>query len=395
MKDIQKTKILYVSYDGILEPLGQSQILSYIKEMKNYSIDILSFEKKSDLINCANKDYVENLLEENHITWHKASYTKSPRVLSTIWDLIKGAFVILKLYAFNHYKLVHARGDIAAIMAYPIFKASKVKLVFDMRGFWADERVDWSIWKRKGIIYKVFKRLENILFSESSGIVSLTEVGIKEIERLIGKTPKHFKVIPTCTDLQLFSPIKGSHRSFKTIKICHLGAVETRYEFKKVCEFINNLSKTIDIELTIINKGEHKYIKSILQSSEFSNIKYTLLEAKYSDVGRIISNSNFGIFFPKRGFYLNGYFPTKLGEFLSCGIPVITTAINDDVDNIIRDHRIGITTDLENLPNKDLLFDLMQSKGIEEKCRAVAETKFSAKLGAKNYMDLYEEVIHG
>ena len=42
-------KILFLTYDGILEPLGYSQILSYLKELsKNYSITIVSVEKEND-----------------------------------------------------------------------------------------------------------------------------------------------------------------------------------------------------------------------------------------------------------------------------------------------------------------------------------------------------------
>ena len=40
-------KILYISYDGVLEPLGQSQILSYLKNLSlSNKIFLLSFEKK-------------------------------------------------------------------------------------------------------------------------------------------------------------------------------------------------------------------------------------------------------------------------------------------------------------------------------------------------------------
>jgi hypothetical protein len=45
-------KLLYVSYDGILEPLGQSQILSYLEKLSlSNKIYLLTFEKKNDLLN--------------------------------------------------------------------------------------------------------------------------------------------------------------------------------------------------------------------------------------------------------------------------------------------------------------------------------------------------------
>ena len=45
-KNQAKRKILYISYDGILEPLGHSQVLKYISFLsKDFSVTLISFEK--------------------------------------------------------------------------------------------------------------------------------------------------------------------------------------------------------------------------------------------------------------------------------------------------------------------------------------------------------------
>ena len=60
-----KPKILYISYDGLLEPLGQSQILSYLKILsKDFSISVLSFEKKKDWLNKKNVSSIMTLYHE-------------------------------------------------------------------------------------------------------------------------------------------------------------------------------------------------------------------------------------------------------------------------------------------------------------------------------------------
>ena len=43
-------KILYITYDGISDPLGMSQVLSYLKLLpkKNFKIFVFSFEKKKN-----------------------------------------------------------------------------------------------------------------------------------------------------------------------------------------------------------------------------------------------------------------------------------------------------------------------------------------------------------
>ena len=50
-------KALYVSYDGLLDPLGQSQVLPYVEALaKSHEITVLSFEK-----NERSKDEINNL----------------------------------------------------------------------------------------------------------------------------------------------------------------------------------------------------------------------------------------------------------------------------------------------------------------------------------------------
>ena len=41
-------KVLYCTYDGLLDPLGQSQILPYMYKFKKFvsQLHIISFEKK-------------------------------------------------------------------------------------------------------------------------------------------------------------------------------------------------------------------------------------------------------------------------------------------------------------------------------------------------------------
>ena len=38
-KDLEKKKVLYLSYDGIMEPLGQSQVLSYLENLSGVTPD--------------------------------------------------------------------------------------------------------------------------------------------------------------------------------------------------------------------------------------------------------------------------------------------------------------------------------------------------------------------
>ena len=70
--------VLYISYDGLLEPLGESQVLSYIESLsRQFDIDVISFEKASDL-KTEKKEILKKRLEQKGIKWHCLKYVINP-----------------------------------------------------------------------------------------------------------------------------------------------------------------------------------------------------------------------------------------------------------------------------------------------------------------------------
>lgn len=46
-KRLRKKEVLYITYDGLLEPIGQSQILKYVVHLSSqHDFTILSLEKE-------------------------------------------------------------------------------------------------------------------------------------------------------------------------------------------------------------------------------------------------------------------------------------------------------------------------------------------------------------
>ena len=86
-------KILYITYDGILEPLGQSQVLSYQEELaKKCEVFLFSYEKPSDLSNADLFLSIKSRVSQSSIKWIFHKYHKAPSVLATFYDLLIGIF---------------------------------------------------------------------------------------------------------------------------------------------------------------------------------------------------------------------------------------------------------------------------------------------------------------
>ena len=77
-------RTLYISYDGLLEPLGESQVVSYLEKLSpTYDISVLSFEKPEDARNSERMSEMQARLARADICWIPLRYHKWPPGLST------------------------------------------------------------------------------------------------------------------------------------------------------------------------------------------------------------------------------------------------------------------------------------------------------------------------
>src|SRR5690606_34108279 len=111
--------------------------------------------------------------------WHPQRYHKRFSVLATLWDITVGIVVGLRLVRRHGLGIVHARSYVSSAMALVIKRLAGAKYIFDMRGFWADERVDGGLWPRDGRIYRVAKWFERRFLLNADHVVSLTRAAVR------------------------------------------------------------------------------------------------------------------------------------------------------------------------------------------------------------------------
>src|ERR1041385_5318103 len=109
-----KTNVLYLTYDGLTDPLGQSQILPYILGLSKNGFDftVLSFEKPKQFSKLFRE--IDSICVENGIAWVPLTYHKSPPILSTLYDLLMLWHKTEKTYAKKKFEIVHCRSYITS-----------------------------------------------------------------------------------------------------------------------------------------------------------------------------------------------------------------------------------------------------------------------------------------
>jgi hypothetical protein len=85
----------------------------------------------------------------------------------------------VELYKRKQFDAVHCRSYVAAEIGLLLKRRYGVKMIFDMRGFWADEKVDNGQWNLRNPFYKklyrFYKKKENAFLLGADAIISLTE----------------------------------------------------------------------------------------------------------------------------------------------------------------------------------------------------------------------------
>jgi glycosyltransferase involved in cell wall biosynthesis len=390
--------VLYISYDGILEPLGESQVLQYLFKLAPlHQITLLSFEKASDWLKREHRKNISRQINKAGIRWVPLRYHKYPLFFSTFYDLVIGFLVVFYLKIRYRISIVHARSYVSALLAVSLKTIFGIRFIFDMRGFWADEKVDAGVWLKGALIYKITKRLEVLYFRKADCLISLTNAGVNELLKFpcFNKNRTVIKVIPTCVNMQLFKPSEVvSNNDSKTFILGYTGTVTGWYLFDPVLDCFKLLSRIIPkVSLSIFNKNEHVYIRNAFERLGITDEFYTLDSAEYSQMPENINKFDAGIFFIKPVFSKLASTPTKLGEFLACGIPCLTNSGVGDMQSILEGEGVGVVLTDFSLRSKEAavkqLLALCADKSIRQRCVSTAKKYFSLDMGVNAYNQLY------
>lgn len=406
------TNVLYLSYDGMTDPLGQSQVIPYLSGLAKlgYRFTLISFEKPERFEKHSGE--ISALLSSCNIEWHPLQYTKRPPVLSTMYDLWRMKRLARKLHNEKKFRIVHCRSYITALAGEEMKRKFGIKFLFDMRGFYADERVEGGIWNLSNplisTVYQYFKKKETQFFSEADYSVSLTSNGRNEIHtwKQVKGQPVRIEVIPCCADLKKFATqniTKQQQLNLKkslgisegTFVLTYLGSVGTWYMLPEMMDYFKELlTVKPDSVFLFITGDEESHIRAVAEEKGISQKKVIIKSAKHNEVPSYLSLSDWSIFFIKPVYSKKASSPTKQGEIMGMGIPHICNGGVGDVDDILKGGEYGIClSELNAKSYRSAIQRMLQTNLSSEKIRAKAEEFYSLESGVKKYAAIYAKLI--
>lgn len=401
-------KVLYLSYDGMTDALGQSQVLPYLIELAKkdkIQFHIISFEKQERFTKY--KFDIQTICDTNNIIWHPKSYTKSPPLLSTLYDIHRMKRLAFRLSKFNKFSIVHCRSYLSAIVGLKMKNKLGTKFLFDMRGFWAEERIEGNIWNLRNPIFKrtynFFKKQEAKFISQADGIVSLTEKGKNVIQTWSSwqKNKVHIDVIPCCTDLEFFDPskilVKDQDKLKSELKIKtenyilgYVGSIGTWYMLSEMLDFFKSfLLKNPSAIFLFVTNENPEFIFQKAESKGINRQNLRIVSCTREQMPLHISIFDFSIFFILPSFSKQASSPVKQGEIMGMGIPLLCNSGIGDSDRILNKYLSG-----------QVINELSEENFAKIEIRKQDYDPISIRDGAKDYFDIkkgieiYSDLYH-
>lgn len=403
-------KILYLSYDGLTDPLGQSQIIPYLQKLANYDyrFTILSFEKEDRFIK--DEEKIRKLLSPYHIKWKPLNFSTKPPIISKLFDAMRMKKNAYSLQKGSHFDMIHCRSYLAADVGLSMKKRRGINFFFDMRGFWADEKVDSGQWKQNNpffrYVYRYYKHKEKKFLLEADAIVSLTEAAKNEIRKNPVYTNVPVDVIPCCTDLEHFNYERFNLQDINERKkqlgitsdqkiILYLGSVGGWYMTREMFSFYKQLlEKYPSFVMLFLTKDDPAKVLAVSHAAGIPDNKIIVTYTDRNKLPEYLSISDFSIFFIRPTYSKIASSPTKHAELMGMGIPVICNDIGD-TGTIVRNTKSGLIIEQFSEQGYEYIINrLPELLAIEKKhIREAAFQYFDLGTGVAKYLEIYKRVI--
>lgn len=405
-------KILYISYDGMTDQLGQSQVLPYLCALQQYGyrFHLISCEKPDKFER--HKGLIEAICAANHIQWHPLPYTRTPPVLSTVKDVLnirKKAFALHREHPFD---MVHCRGYISALIGLEMKRKFGTGFLFDMRGLWANEKVDAGTWNLKNpvfrSVYNYFKKKEKQFLEQADYTISLTHAAKAEIHswKHIAGNPVRMEVIPCCADLDLFNPAQVNEKIKAAIReelqigedeiiLSYLGSIGGWYMLDEMLDFFLVYNEAYPTARFFFITGDHhELIRQKAAERNISPEKIIIRPALRQEVPASIALSTHSVFFIRPTYSKISSSPTKQAELMGMGVPVISNSGVGDTDAVIGKYNSGVVIDRFAPDAYQTAVDQLQhSAFLPDRIREGAASYFSLREGVEKYNTVYHTVL--
>lgn len=353
-----KSRAIFLTNNGLADHIGVAQVLPYLEGLaqKGHTIGCISIESPDQ-----DQTY-QDIVKPRLIAAGIAHYPirRSRFALVRKWErFVMQARLHRRLVAqIKQFQpdIVHCRSYMPLGATLKATAKFGVPFIFDMRGFWIDQRLESGNWPLQNPFYKAvikhFRKLESRAFTDAAGVVVLTQ----DAKDVVTKRPDYkapFVIVAPCSVQQSHFNFRADARQnvrsalgyrLDDIVLAYLGSSGPLYPMEAAYRLFGQI-KAIGGSPKLLMLGTHNVDFHIACAKadgiEIAPCDITAHHLRHDQVPDFLSCADVGLSPLIQTFSSLGVSATKTGEYLSCGLPVISNAGVGDVDKIIQHGKTG------------------------------------------------------
>jgi glycosyltransferase involved in cell wall biosynthesis len=152
-----------------------------------------------------------------------------------------------------------------------------------------------------------------------------------------------------------------------------------------------------DARLLIVNRHEHALVHQKLDEFAIEPSCLELIAVEHAEAPAAIRRMTVGTALIRPVFSKISSAPTKLAEYLGCGVPCLGNTGVGDVVAILENNEVGVAlsefTEASRRTAITRLLALVESPGLSDRCRETAVRLFSLADGVAAYRSIYRTLL--
>lgn len=394
-----KTSTLYLTRNGLLEPLGQSQVLAYLRGLsRHYRITLITYEKAEDRADTMRMAAMQDECDRLGILWLPQRFRPQPKVIAPALSMLRMVWLVRREVRSQGARLIHARSYIPAAVAMIVSRRTGVPFIFDMRALWPEELITAGRLRRGSLLHRAIVGAERACLRRAGAVVSLTNAAVDRLGRVYPSdmAGQRVAVIPTCADLDRFVP--AGQAPARRVIGCLGTVLSGWFRLDWLASFLS-VAATRDegVVFALTTRDDPERVRTALDPEGWLGDRLRIAPTAPEDVQKVLQEQTASVMFFTNGLSKLGSSPTRMAEILGCGLPVVANDGVGDVARIIREYRVGVLA--EGPEPEDMatawseLMALLKDPELPSRCRKAAEEVFSLESGTGAYAQLYEQVL--
>ncbi|MBT5367773.1 MAG: glycosyltransferase, partial [Nitrospinaceae bacterium] len=345
--------IAYLTCDGVLDSVFDSQVMGLIAELEKEKIKVDLYSARGP------KRNFDPLLQE------KISEVRSKLdgTFRQIWHLrylgnwstyFSRCSFSRNLDVSHKYRMVHCRGSYSGYVAVKSL-GSSLPVLTDVRGVMVEEagirrgqvsignKIRNSGWRSRGL-----KSLERVAVEGAQAVTCVSNPLRGYLLRNYSIKPENVVVLPGCVDTSRFRPDEKSRDEVREkLKLIakrvflYVGSAKAWQIPEVIGKVFRYALEQDDRSHLLVLSQEPDVMRSFLEEEGIASEHMTIMQVAHEEIASYIRAADVGLLLREKSLVNEVACPTKFGEYVSSGVPVLASTGIGDTQAHIQEHRLG------------------------------------------------------